>query len=128
MFYKKNNLYPSAKSKNEQERYLGEWVLTIRKQFKRGKLLPERKQILDENSFIFNWIEHTFNMKLNKYKDWVLRHKKKPKESSQNQDEKKLAKWYTQEIIRAKDNINEVRKQKIKNLKTFLENFDNKIV
>lgn len=67
LFYKKNNLYPSAKSKNEQERYLGEWVLTIRKQNKRGKLLPERKQILVENNFIFNWREHTFNMKLNKY-------------------------------------------------------------
>ncbi|OIO66646.1 MAG: hypothetical protein CO186_10410 [Zetaproteobacteria bacterium CG_4_9_14_3_um_filter_49_83] len=91
-FVEKHQTEPSQQSSDESECNLGRWAATQRRTLKAGKMLDQRKQLLDEIGFDWNPLETTWNTRFNAYKSFVAKHQRDPSLLGKP-EERKLALW-----------------------------------
>jgi hypothetical protein len=87
--------FPSKHSKNADEKRLGQWQMTQRQMFKKGTLLEERIEALN-NTEGWEWGEQVVRTFAEVLPDWiehVAKFGRTPRERSKNADEKRLGMW-----------------------------------
>jgi len=94
-FYNKNNRWPSAKSKDEEERHLGEWCNSQKWRYRNKlfKMFPERIQKLNEIGYPWNKFDFHFEDMLKSYIEFKTKHKKEPSSESRNLEERHIGMW-----------------------------------
>ena len=104
-FYKKNNKFPSNKSKNEDEKILGIWQSRQRINYKNGKKITlERINILDITPG-WKWEDNKDEIWELTRQEWVCfyeLHKRSPCYTSENIKEKNLSQWQSHQRLNKK--------------------------
>jgi superfamily II DNA or RNA helicase len=90
-----NNKLPLVISKNQQEKQLGIWCSGKRQDKKKGKLVDDKIEKLEQ---LVGWywdLDDLFDETYNELKKWIVDNKKLPSAASKNQQEKQLGGWCT---------------------------------
>jgi superfamily II DNA or RNA helicase len=83
---------PSTISQNMDEKRAGQWQSDQRKNYKKGKLLLEREELLN-NTPGWTWETDAWSLSYKKYVEITKKLGREPSQSSKNPDEKFIARW-----------------------------------
>ena len=97
-FINENKKTPSKGSKDNVEKFLVGWLQTHKYKYKRNVMKPQERyntwsQFLDEYSEYFMCDEEIWYSNFQKLKDFINENKKRPSDSSKDNDEKYLGGW-----------------------------------
>jgi ribosomal RNA-processing protein 8 len=140
-FIQINEKIPYQTAKNSDEKYLGRWISTQQKDYKKKthgmkeqSRYNEWTQFLEEyKEYFISWDE-SFYTQLQELKLFIQINKKKPSQSSKDLNEKKISKWLSMQQHTYKNKLHGMKDEERYNLWTqFLEEYkdyfnDNPIV
>lgn len=119
-YIKENNKRPSSTDKNKDIRILGRWVSWQKKQYKKDKQIIKdetaRKweEFMEEYKKYFITGEEQWEAIINKVKEYIKQHKKKPSTTDKNNEIKFLGKWIETTKINYVKNKDIMKDEKIR--------------
>jgi superfamily II DNA or RNA helicase len=112
-FIDKEKKRPSRGSKNEEEKKLGQWISDQLKNYKNNKhgmTDKERRKIWEEfvnndkyKEYLLSY-EEEWNINLDRVEAFIDKEKKRPSQTSKNEEEKKLGLWICNQTQNYKNN------------------------
>lgn len=118
-----NNKRPTTKDKNENIRFLGNWISTQLKNYK------NKNKIMKNNDIYIKWVEFVTKHKqyfmtdeelwfdtIKNIKNYIIKYEKTPSTSDKNIDIKKMGVW----LVHQKQNYSK-KKKSMKNIKILSE-------
>jgi superfamily II DNA or RNA helicase len=128
-----NKCRPSCHSKDKEIKSLGIFIMTQNKNYKDKTQIMSDKTVYDIwTNFLKEYNNYlkddsdTWYDNLNEFEEYIILHKKRPKKTSLDITEKKLANWISHQIQNFNKNTNNMKKENIKNdFQKFLLNHKN---
>ncbi|MCS6984812.1 MAG: helicase associated domain-containing protein [Leptospiraceae bacterium] len=126
-FRKKNpHRWPSQRSREPVEHHLAVWFLGIRKDYKNGKLSPERIRLLEKIHFPFYPREERWNKTYEKVLEFRMKNGKLPDRNGKSEEEKRLHNWLKYQLIKKEYDVlspQQVEKLEQLDLKEFAQKY-----
>ena len=109
---------PSQGSKNQDEKVLGQWIVTQVMNHKKDKMNQKRKTawevFMSKYCYYFKSNEEQWYETLEKVSSFIDTHHKRPYDKNKNQDEKKLGKWISHQITNYKKKTHNMKNEKLR--------------
>jgi superfamily II DNA or RNA helicase len=116
-FYRDNRIYPLRASKNSDEKYLGEWQASQRKDYKnKEKYMTEERIKALEATEGWKWKEDTWDKLRQEWERFYIENGRMPSQTSKNTLERQLGCWQSQQRNYYKNKEKCMTKERIKKL------------
>jgi superfamily II DNA or RNA helicase len=125
-YISENNKLPSCHSKEENTKFLGNWILTQKKNAKNKTQIMADEDVFNtwsefcqENAELLLSKEELWINNLNKLEKFIDINRKRPSKHSSNNDEKSLGNWLIHQVQYLKANTNSMKNEELR--KSFTE-------